>query len=111
MYISHDNATENKILIKITNDSQRKLGVTAADTGKDTTQQNKLAELAFADIAVKARAMMVQASLPEEFKYKLCKECFNCAMCLSNLSVVSLNNKTATRYEHFQWQNHAMPNT
>ena len=45
--------------------------------------------------------MMVQANLPEEIKYKLCKECFNYAMYLSNLAVVTLNGKAATRYEHF----------
>ena len=44
---------------------------------------------------------MVQANLLEEVKYKLCKECFNCAMYLSNLAVVTFNGKTAIRYKHF----------
>ena len=55
----------------------------------------------FADIASKARAMMVHANLPVEIKYKLSKECFNCATYLSNLAVVMLNRKTATRNEYF----------
>ena len=59
------------------------------------------AKLGFTDIAGKARPMMVQGNVQEEIKYKLCKECFNCAMYLSNLSVVTLKGKTATRYEHF----------
>ena len=44
---------------------------------------------------------MVLANLSEEIKYKLCMECFHCAMYLSNLAVVTLNEKAATRYEHF----------
>ena len=44
---------------------------------------------------------MVHANTPEEIKYKLCKECFNCATYLSNLSVVTLNGKMATKYDDF----------
>ena len=33
-YIRHDNAPENKVLMKTANDSQWKLGVTADYTGK-----------------------------------------------------------------------------
>ena len=69
-------------------------------TGKGMPQRNQLAELGFADVAGKARAIMVQANLPEEIQYKLCKECFNHAMYLSNLAVVTLNRKTATRYKN-----------
>ena len=70
-------------------------------TGKGMLQKNQYAKLGFTDVAGKARAMMVQALLPQEIKYKLCKECFNCATYLSNLAVVILNRKAATRYEHF----------
>ena len=70
-------------------------------TGKGISQWNQLAKLGFADIADRARAMMVQANLQEEIKYKLFKECFNCATYLRNLSVVTLKGKTATRYKHF----------
>ena len=77
------------------------LGMIMEYTGKGMPQRNELAELGFADVAEKARAMMVQANLPEEIKYKLCKECFNCATYLTNLTVVMLNRETATRYEHF----------
>ena len=100
-YFWHDNAPEDKALIKITNDSQWRLGIIAECTGKGKSHRNHLAELGFADIIGKARAMMVQANLPEEIKYKLCKECFNCSMYLSNLAVVTLNGKAADRYEHF----------
>ena len=45
--------------IKITNDLQWKLGITTEYTGKGMPQSNQLAELRFADIAGKARAMMI----------------------------------------------------
>ena len=88
-------------MIKFANDLQWKLGITVEYIGGVKPQKNKLAELGFANIVGKARVIMVQANLPEEIKYKLCKECFNCATYLSNLAVVILNAKTATRYEHF----------
>ena len=44
---------------------------------------------------------MIQANLPKEIKYKLCEEWLKCTMCLSNLTVVTLTCKTATRYKHF----------
>ena len=77
LYIRHDNALENKVLIKSANDSQWKLGITAEYTRKCTPQWNQLTELGFADITGMARAMMVQANISEEMKYKLCEECFN----------------------------------
>ena len=107
-YVRHNNAWENKVLRKIANDSQWKLGIAVKCTGKGTPQRNQLAKLGFAYIASKARAMIVEANLLEEIKYKLCKECFNCAMYLSNLAMVTLNTKTATRYMHFHKQNHVI---
>ena len=101
MYIRHDNAPEKEVLIKIANDLQWKLGITAEYTGKWIPWRNQLAKLKFTDISGKARAMIVQANLPEEINYKLCKECFNYATYLSNFAVLTLNGKTATRYEHF----------
>ena len=93
---------ENKVLIKIVNYSHWRLHVIAEYMGKGMPQRNWFTELGFADIAGKARALMVQANLPEEIKYKLCKECFKCAMSLSNFTVVTINGIAATRYEHFE---------
>ena len=58
-YTRHDNAQKNKILIKIANDSQWRLGITSEYTGKGAPQRNQLPKLGFADVAGKARAMMV----------------------------------------------------
>ena len=79
-YIRHDNASENKVLIKITNGLQWKLGIAMEYTGKGMPQRNQLAELGFVDITGKTRAMMIQANMTEEIRYKLCKEWFNYAM-------------------------------
>ena len=73
-YIRHNNAPENKVLVKIANDSQWKLGVTMEYTEKGTPQRNQLAQSGFADIADNARAMKVKANLMEEIKYMLCKK-------------------------------------
>ena len=64
-------------------------------------QRSQLDKLDFPDITKKTRAMIVQANMPEKIKYKPCKECLNCATYLSNLAVVILNGKIATRYKHF----------
>ena len=95
-------------MIKIASDSQWKVSIIVEYSGKGKSQRNQPAELGFADVAGKARAIMLQANLPEEIKYKLCKECFNYDTNLINLAVVILNVKTATRYEHFH---EVMPST
>ena len=75
-------------------------------TGKGMPQRNQLYKLWLADIAGKAIAMMVQANLSEEIKYKLCKA-FNCAMYISNLAMV----KQPPGMSIFIRKNHIMPST
>ena len=82
--------------IKIANDSQWKLGVITECIGKGMLHKNQLTKLGFVDISGKVRTMMVQANLPKEIKYKLCKECFSYATYLSIKAAV-----TDTRNEHF----------
>ena len=101
LYIQHDNAPENKVSIKLANDLQWRLSMIAEYTDKGMPQRNQVAERGFTDVVDKARAMMVLANLPEEIKYKLCKECLNCAKYLSNQAAVALNVKKDTMYEHF----------
>ena len=66
--------------------------------GKVTPQRNHLAELGFADLANKGRAMLISANLPQEVRFRLCKEAFNCATHLSNLAI---NKDGKSRYELF----------
>ena len=69
MFIRHNDAPKNKVFIKIANELQQKLGVTMEYSEKGMPHSNQLAELGFADIAGKARTMVVQANLPEDIKY------------------------------------------
>ena len=52
---------------------QWKLSIITEYTGKGMPKRNQLVKLGFADVKGKARAVMVQANLPEEIKYKPCK--------------------------------------
>ena len=45
---------------------------------------------------------MLQKNLPEEIKYKLCKECFNSAIYFSNLKVVTLNEAKPCYAKHLR---------
>ena len=49
MYIRLNNALENKVLIKIANDSQCKLGITMEHTRKGMPKRNYLTESGFTD--------------------------------------------------------------
>jgi hypothetical protein len=70
-------------------------------TARNTPQQNHLAELALAHIANSGRALMVRAHVPLKERYRLFKKAFTVATKLDGLTVITLNGKTATRYEHF----------
>ncbi|MGH7955289.1 MAG: reverse transcriptase domain-containing protein [Gloeomargaritales cyanobacterium] len=106
-YIRLDNAGENKKLAQRTESSDWQLGITYEFTARDTPQQNHLAELAFAVLYNKGRAMMHKANIPKKIRYKLFREAFGCATDLDGLVVVKIDNKTATRYEHFFGKNPA----
>ena len=46
-------------------------GIIAKYTSKGMPQRNQLTKLGVPDVAGKARALMIQANLPKEIKYKL----------------------------------------
>ena len=71
-------------------------------TGRDTPQQNSLAEVGFATLANCRPAMMHRANLPMMDRYHLAHEAFQCATHLDGLMV---NGVTQTRYKHFVGQN------
>ena len=60
--------------MKIGNGSELKHGINVENTRKGMPQQNHLVELGFDDIVRKVRAMLVQANVPEDVKFKLCKK-------------------------------------
>ena len=63
-YVRLDNAGENKLLKKRCQSKDWKLKIEFEFTARDTPQQNSLAEVGFATIANRGRALMYQANIP-----------------------------------------------
>jgi hypothetical protein len=57
--------------------------------------------LALAHIANSGRALRTRAHVPLKERYQLFKKAFTVATKLDGLTVITLDGKTATRYEHF----------
>jgi hypothetical protein len=100
-----DNAGENQLLQKRSDSKDWKLNIKFEFTARDTPQQNHLAELGFAHLASKGRAMMISANIPLTLRYKLFKEAFKTATLLDGLMAVTLEGVTATRYKHYMGEN------
>jgi hypothetical protein len=66
-----DGAEESKILQKRAETAAWKLNINFEYTAANTPQQNHLAELGFAFLANRGRAMMYHANLPLETRYQL----------------------------------------
>ena len=67
---------------------------------KDTPQHNHMAELEFAALGSKRRALMIQANFPFKYRFHLYQEAFKTATDLDGLALVKVKGKIATRYEH-----------
>ena len=100
-----DNAGENKLLQTRCSSKDWKMKCEFEFTARDTPQQNSLAEVGFATLANRGRAMMHRANLPMMDRYRLAHEAFQCATHLDGLTVVEINGVRKTRYEHFVGQN------
>ena len=104
-FIRLDNSGENQLLKIRADSSDWKLNVQFEFTGRATPQRNHLAELGFAVIANRGRAMMHRANVPLTDRYKLFKEAFKTATLLDGLVVITIDGKEATRYEHWCGKN------
>jgi hypothetical protein len=78
-----------------------KLGINFEFTTRATPQQNALAELAFATLAKRGRAMMVAANVPESIRYRIYLEAFKTITLLDGLMLIEINGITKTRYKHW----------
>jgi hypothetical protein len=96
-----DNGGENKALEQRAQSADWQLGLQFEFTGRNTPQQNSLAEVAFATLANRGRAMMHRANLPLRLRYLLFKEVLKTATLLDGLIVTSISGETRTRYEHW----------
>ena len=95
-----DNAGENKVLEKEANGKDWQLGIEFQYTARATPQQNSLAEVGFATIMIKARAMMASANIPIATRYRMINEVLKTATLLDGLVVKTIKERTATRCEH-----------
>ena len=86
-----DNAGENNFLQKRCNSAEWQLGVKFEFTARDTPQQNHLAELGFAVLANRGRALMTRANIPMHYQFKLFKEAFKMATLLDALLIVKID--------------------
>jgi hypothetical protein len=70
-----------------------------------------MAELGFATLGNKGRALMVKANIPEKYRYHLFREAFCTATDLDGLVVMEVNGKRETRFFHMfgktpEWESH-----
>jgi hypothetical protein len=104
-YLRMDNAGENHLLQQRCESKDWKFQITCEYTAAMTPQQNHLAELGFAILANRGRALMARAYVPMKIRYKIWKEAFQTATLLDGLTVMTIEGKTATRYVHWGGSN------
>lgn len=104
-YIRCDNGGENIKLKARAESADWKFGIDFEFTGARTPQRNHLAEVAFATISNRGRALMVRANVPMKWRYKLFPEAFKTATLLDGLVPVMVDGKLATRFEHQRGSN------
>ena len=66
-----------------------------------------MAELGFAALGNKGRALLIQANVPFKYRFHLYREAFKTATDLDGLSLVKVKGKIATRYQHMFGKNPA----
>lgn len=100
-HLRMDNAGENKSLKQRMESKDWKLQIVCEFTARDTPQQNSLAEVGFATLSNRGRALMHRANLTMPERYLLATEALQCATLLDGLVVLTINGVTQTRYEHW----------
>jgi hypothetical protein len=100
-YVRLDNSGENKVLKMRSESSDWKMDIKFKFTARDTPQQNHLAELGFTVLAIRGRALMTRANVPEVIRYKLFKEAFKTATLLDALLIVKIDGEQRSRVEHW----------
>ena len=104
-YIRLDDAGENKSLQQRALSEAWKLDIEFEFTGRDTPQRNHLAELGFAILANRGRAILGRANVPRAIRHLLWREAFKTATLLDGLQVIELDGIEATRYVHWNGTN------
>ena len=104
-YMRLDDGGENKALQTRALSEAWKLDIEFEFTGRDTPQRNHLAELGFAILANRGRAILGRANVPTKVRHLLWREAFKTATLLDGLQVIELDGVTATRYVHWNKTN------
>ena len=70
-------------------------------TARETPQQNSIVEVGFATLLKIGLAMMIAAKVPKKNRYMFFRKAFETATHLDGLTLITLDNVIATRYEHW----------
>jgi hypothetical protein len=106
-YIRLDNLGENKKLKTHSDSADWKLNIDFEFTARYTPQQNHLAELGFATLTNRGRAVMHRVNVQLKTRYKLWHEAFKMVTLLGGLMPITIDGTTATRYEQWGGKNPA----
>jgi hypothetical protein len=98
-YVRCDNAGENTKFKERANSVEWQLNIDFAP--RATPQHNSLAETGFATLLKKARALMADANVPLELRYRLYTKVIRTAAKLDSLVVINRQGMETTRYEIF----------
>jgi glyoxylate utilization-related uncharacterized protein len=106
-----DNTGENQLLEARCKSKDWQFGIEFEYTVRAKPQHNHMAELGFATLGNKGRALMVKNNISEKYRYHLFREAFCTATDLDELVVIEVNEKRKTRFFHMfgktpEWARH-----
>ena len=96
-----DGAGENRMLQQRADSAAWQLGIKFEYTARDSPQQNSLAEVGFATLTNRTRAVVYRANVPSKWKHKTYKSAALYVTDMDGLMLATINGETKTRYEHF----------
>jgi len=101
-YIRCDDGGENKGLKNRLHGTNWKMPIKFEFTGRDTPQRNYLAEVSFATLAARGRAIMSAANIPVDHRKLFWREAFQTSTYLDGLILVEVDGVIKTRFEYFE---------
>jgi hypothetical protein len=100
-FVRCDNAGENKKFQDRAKSADWKLTIIFEFTPRCTPQHNSLAETGFATLMKRARAIMADANIPMNFRYRLYPEVIRTAAKLDSLAVINIRGIEKTRFQFY----------
>ena len=96
-----DNSGENIKLQETCSNKEWKLNVNFEFTSRETPQQNSIVEVGFATLLKRGLSIMIASKVPKQKRYLFFRKAFEAATLLDGLTIITLDNVEATRYEHW----------